>query len=49
MYQPSEIQFGRNDIPFLGPSAEWYSHNFGRTGLLYEIGISIYENRIVWI
>jgi len=31
------------------PSARWCSYKFKSAGLAYEIGISIYYNRVVWI
>jgi hypothetical protein len=31
------------------PSAKWYSHKFNGPGLSYELGISIYDNYLVWI
>jgi hypothetical protein len=31
------------------PSAKWYAHKFNGPGLSYELGISIYDNYLVWI
>jgi hypothetical protein len=31
------------------PTSKRYSHKFGGPGLAYELGISIRENRLVWI
>jgi hypothetical protein len=30
------------------PSAKWYSHKSHGPGLAYKIGISIWQNRVVW-
>jgi len=39
--EPSHGEWSKNP--------EYYSHKFGSSGLDYEIGISIYKNRVVWI
>lgn len=31
------------------PSTGWCSHKFHEPGLPYELGIAIYDNRLVWI
>ena len=31
------------------PSARWYSHKFNGPGLSYELALSIYEDKLVWI
>jgi hypothetical protein len=31
------------------PSTEWFSHKSNGPGLSYELGISIYESRLVWM
>ena len=31
------------------PSSSWYSHKFKGPGVTYEIGISIWENKLVWV
>jgi len=31
------------------PSAKWHSHKFHGAGLAYELGISVFENKLVWI
>lgn len=30
------------------PSSEWYSHKFHKPGVVYEIGLSIFESKVVW-
>ncbi len=34
--------------PRVTPSAEWYSHKFHKPAVVYEIGLDIYESRVVW-
>lgn len=31
------------------PSSGWYSKKFNRAGLMYELGVAIYHDNIVWI
>ncbi len=35
--------------PTWSQDSEWYSHKFNRAGVGYELGISISENRLVWM
>ena len=35
--------------PRTQPSSGWYSKKFNKAGLVYELGVSIYHNKIVWI
>ena len=30
------------------PSKSWYLHEYGQAGVVYELGIAIYESQIVW-
>jgi hypothetical protein len=30
------------------PSSGWYSKKFNKAALVYEIGVAIYHNKIVW-
>jgi DDE superfamily endonuclease len=31
------------------PSAKWYSHKFNKPGLAYEIAVSVYSSKVVWV
>ena len=31
------------------PSAKWYSHKHAQAGLVYELGVAVFESKIVWI
>ena len=31
------------------PNAKWYSHKFHKPGLAYEIAISVYSSKVVWV
>jgi hypothetical protein len=31
------------------PSSKWYSKKYNKAGLMYEIGVAIHHNRIVWM
>lgn len=35
--------------PRTTPSAGWYSSKFNKAGLAYEIGVSVYHDKIVWV
>ena len=35
--------------PRITPSSGWYSQKYNKAGLSYELGISIYYNKLVWI
>jgi DDE superfamily endonuclease len=39
----------RINEPRKTPSAKWYSHKFKGPGLTYEIGVGLFESKIVWI
>ena len=30
------------------PSSRWYSQKFNKAGLAYEIGVSVYHNKVCW-
>jgi DDE superfamily endonuclease len=34
--------------PRATPSKEWYSHKFHKPGVVYEIGLAIFESKVVW-
>jgi hypothetical protein len=42
------VHFRVNE-PRTEPSSKWCSHKHKSAGLAYELGISIYKNRLVWI
>jgi hypothetical protein len=42
------VHFRINE-PRTEPSSKWCSHKHKSAGLAYELGISIYKNRLVWI
>ena len=31
------------------PSAKWYLHKFNNLGLAYEIAVSVYSSKVVWV
>lgn len=35
--------------PIFSKNPKYYSHKFNKAALNYEIGLSVYENKIVWI
>ena len=35
--------------PRITPSSGWYSSKYNKSGLVYEIGIAIYHNQVVWV
>ena len=35
--------------PRTQPSSGWYSKKFNKAGLVYELGVAIYHNKIVWV
>ena len=35
--------------PRIQPSSGWYSKKFNKAGLVYELGVAIYHDKIVWI
>ena len=35
--------------PRITPSTGWFSSKYNKAGLVYEIGIAIYHNQVVWI
>jgi hypothetical protein len=42
------VHFRVNE-PRTEPSSKWCSHKHNSAGLAYELGVSIYKNRLVWI
>ncbi len=35
--------------PTMSKNPAFYSHKFGSAGLNYELGISVFENKLVWM
>jgi hypothetical protein len=35
--------------PYYSKNPEFYSHKFNQAGLTYELGIHVYENKLVWL
>ena len=35
--------------PTFAKNPEYYSHKNNQAGVTYELGVSVYENKLVWI